>query len=76
MTGYLNDANVVSELLLPSPDAKVWAWFRGQQLQHLCISVVSLGKFRMGLALMPAGARRNTKDVQSLGLSLINPWHL
>jgi toxin FitB len=62
MTGFLNDTNVVSGLLLPQPDANVWAWFRRQQLQHLFISVVSLGEFRKGLTLMPAGTRRSALE--------------
>ena len=28
MTGYLLDTNVVSELIKPSPDARVAAWIR------------------------------------------------
>jgi predicted nucleic acid-binding protein len=47
----LVDTNVVSELMRPAPDLRVFAWARQQKRFHL--SVVSLEETLFGLAVRP-----------------------
>lgn len=49
------DTNVVSELMRPAPDPGVVAWIAGQG--SLWLTAVSEAELRLGVALMPAGAR-------------------
>lgn len=49
------DTNVVSELMRPAPDPGVVAWVAGQGA--LWLTAVSEAELRLGVALMPAGAR-------------------
>lgn len=55
---YLVDANVLSELVRPQPDAAVLAWARAQPPLALYVSVLTIGEFEKGIARLPAGARR------------------
>lgn len=49
------DTNVVSELMRPAPDPGVVAWVAAQGT--LWLTAVSEAELRLGVALMPAGAR-------------------
>ena len=55
----LIDTNVISEPLRVSPDPHVVAWLDGQSLETLFLSVVTVAELRFGVALLPAGKRRN-----------------
>ncbi len=55
----LLDTNVVSELMRPRPEAAVVDWMGAQASLNLYVSTVSEAELRYGLALLPAGARRN-----------------
>ena len=55
----LLDTNVLSALMQQQPDAKVVAWLDGQAAETIWISSVTLFEARYGLALLPAGERRN-----------------
>ena len=59
MTGWLLDTNVISELRRPKPEAKVVAFVRGQPLEALYISVVTLAEIRFGIELLPEATRRS-----------------
>ena len=56
---YLIDTNVISELTKPLPDSTVVDWFANTPLQSVYISAVTLCEMQRGLALMPAGKRKN-----------------
>ena len=58
MTGYLLDTNVVSELIKPSPDARVVAWIRTTEETDLHLSVLTFAEIRYGIEKLPQGARR------------------
>ena len=58
MTGYLLDTNVVSELIKPSPDARVAAWIRATEETDLHLSVLTFAEIRYGIEKLPQGTRR------------------
>ena len=58
MTGYLLDTNVVSELIKPSPDARVAAWIRATEETDLHLSVLTFAEIRYGIEKLPQGGRR------------------
>lgn len=55
----LLDTNVVSEPLRPAPDARVVAWIDAQPAETLYLSAMTVAELRAGVALMPAGQRRD-----------------
>lgn len=55
----LLDTNVVSEPLRPAPDARVIRWMDAQALETLYLSAMTVAELRAGVALLPAGKRRN-----------------
>ena len=59
MTGWLLDTNIISELRRPKPETKVLAFVRGQPLEALYISVVTLAEIRFGIELLPEVTRRS-----------------
>src|ERR1700730_18600101 len=58
MTGYSLDTNVVSELIKPSPDARVAAWIRLTEETDLHLSVLTFAEIRDGIKKLPQGSRR------------------
>jgi predicted nucleic acid-binding protein len=55
----LLDTNVVSEPLRPKPEARVIEWIDAQALETLYLSAMTVAELRAGVALLPAGKRRN-----------------
>ena len=60
---YLIDTNVISELTKPLPDPIVVDWFANTPIQSVYISAVTLCEMHRGLALMPAGKRKNALKI-------------
>ena len=56
--GFLLDTNVLSELMREQPHQKVLAWFANQTVNHLLTSAVTHAEILTGIALLPAGKRR------------------
>jgi toxin FitB len=56
---FLIDTNVISELSKPLPSPAVLNWFATTPAQQIYISSVTLCEIEFGLALMPAGKRRD-----------------
>lgn len=54
---YLVDANVLSEVTRPVPDARVVRWLRTHE-RNLAVDPIVLGELRFGILLLPAGRRR------------------
>ncbi|GGA81205.1 plasmid stability protein StbB [Nitratireductor aestuarii] len=54
----LLDTNVVSEPLRPSPDTTVVAWIDAQPVETLYLSAMTVAELRAGVAVLPAGRRR------------------
>lgn len=52
------DTNVVSELLRVAPDPKVLAWLAAEDGADVHLTAVSEAELRLGIAIMPAGRRR------------------
>ncbi len=53
------DTNVLSELLRPAPDGPVEAWFARRDGADIWFTTVGEAELRYGLALLPAGRRRD-----------------
>lgn len=56
----LLDTNVVSELIRKSPDPGVTSWVSDHPLQDLFFSAVGEAELRYGVAILPAGRRRDS----------------
>jgi toxin FitB len=56
--GFLLDTNVLSELMRQNPNPLVMAWLDGQAINQLQTSAVSQAEILAGVAVMPAGNRR------------------
>ena len=56
----LLDTNVVSEPQRRQPNARVLEWLDAQALETLYLSVITVAELRAGIALMPAGKRRDS----------------
>ncbi len=55
----LLDTNVVSELMRSSPDHAVEAWVADHPAEELFFSAIGEAELRYGVAVMPAGRRRD-----------------
>ena len=53
------DTNVVSELMLPRPAARVVEWVSEQAEPNLYFTTISEAEVRYGAAILPAGRRRD-----------------
>ena len=58
---YLTDANVLSEVTRPEPDARVLDWLRRCE-EEIVVDPVILGDLRFGILLLPHGLRRQQLD--------------
>ena len=56
---YVMDTNVASELMRPSPAPAVAAWIAGRDAEDLYLTAVSEAELLYGVAIVPAGRRRN-----------------
>lgn len=55
----LLDTNVLSEPLRVQPEPRVIAWIDAQALETLYLSAITVAELRSGVALLPAGKRRD-----------------
>ena len=55
----LLDTNVISEPQRQKPNARVLDWIDAQALETLYLSAITVAELRAGIALMPAGKRRD-----------------
>ena len=55
----LLDTNVVSELMRPKPDPNVEDWLANQSTANVFLSVITEAELRYGVAILPAGQRRD-----------------
>lgn len=58
MTGWLLDANILSELRRPKPERKVLAFVTAQPLELLYVSAVTFAEIRFGIELVANAGRR------------------
>lgn len=54
---FLVDANVLSELTKPAPNAEVIDWLRRNE-REIAVDPIILGEIRFGIHLLPTGRRR------------------
>ena len=62
MSGFLLDTNIISELIKPKPEANVTEWIENTDESLLCLSVLTLGEIRRGIAVLPQSRRRATLE--------------
>lgn len=55
---FLIDTNVISELMRATPSLSVLNWFSTQDPSTLYLSAVTEAELRTGIAILPAGQRR------------------
>ena len=53
------DTNVLSELMRPSPAAQIVEWVSRQAASTLYLTTISEAELRYGVAILPAGRRRD-----------------
>jgi predicted nucleic acid-binding protein len=56
------DTNVLSALMRTRPEPPVVAWLDRQPAESVWITSITLFEARLGLALLPAGRRRQTLE--------------
>ena len=54
------DTNVISEAMKPEPSPTVRTWLNEQVAETLYLTSVTLAEILFGIAVLPAGRRRNT----------------
>jgi len=78
----LVDTNVISEPLQPIPDRRVVDWMDAQAIETLFLSAITVAELRFGVAVLPAGKRRDRlaarleQEVLPLFADLILPFDL
>lgn len=53
------DTNIISEMMKPSPDESVIAWFDRQEASWLFITTITIAEISYGLHALPTGSRRS-----------------
>ena len=56
------DTNVLSALMRVAPEARVVAWLDRQPAESVWITSITMFEARLGLALLPAGRRRQSLE--------------
>ena len=56
---FVLDTNVASELMRPEPAAAVTAWIAERHAKEMFLTAVSEAELLYGIAIMPAGRRRD-----------------
>ena len=59
-SGVLLDTNVLSEVMRAQPNAKVMNWLGRQQASMLHTTAITRAEILLGIALLPAGKRRES----------------
>lgn len=60
MNGIILDTNVLSELMRFQPDPLVVKWIARQPALNFYVTVITQSEILLGIALLPAGKRRDT----------------
>jgi predicted nucleic acid-binding protein len=60
---FLLDTNVISELVKPSPDPRVWQWVDVVPDSQMFISAITVGEIARGIEQLPASARRTRYEL-------------
>jgi predicted nucleic acid-binding protein len=58
VSGFLLDANVISELAKPRPEPAATKWIDATEENLLCLSVLTFGEIRKGIAALPDASSR------------------
>jgi predicted nucleic acid-binding protein len=59
VSGIILDTNVLSELMRSQPDTQVMKWFTHQTAVTFYITAITQSEILLGIALLPAGKRRD-----------------
>lgn len=61
------DTNVASDLMRPTPTPSVAAWIAERDAGTMFLTAISEAELRFGVAILPAGRRRNALEVAMRG---------
>ena len=64
---YVIDTNVASELMRPAPTASVAAWIAERDAEDMFLTAVSEAELRYGVAIAPAGRRKDELEAAMSG---------
>jgi predicted nucleic acid-binding protein len=67
------DTNVISEAMKPEPSPAVRAWSNEQIAETLYLTSVTLAEILFGIAVLPAGRRRERLDARTRRLTRVVP---
>lgn len=56
------DTNVISELMRSEPNPGMLAWLDAQRRRDLCTTAITVAEIAAGIAVLPAGARRDSLE--------------
>ena len=62
------DTNVLSEMMRPIPNPAVAAWLDSQVRGRLFTTAITQAEILLGIALLPAGKRRNALEAEAIGM--------
>lgn len=71
---FVLDTNVASEIMRPEPTPSVAAWIDERDARDMYLTAVSEAELLYGVAIMPAGKRRNALQAamtRSRGAALV-----
>lgn len=66
MKGWLLDTNVVAEMLLTRPDARIRGWVNSQPAYRVTISILTLAEMEHGLEALPPPDPRRREIAMSI----------
>lgn len=67
---FLLDTSAISEAGRPAPDPGYTHWFLERETEELFLSAISVGELRRGIALLPAGRRK--QGLQRLYVNIVH----
>ena len=70
------DTNVISEAMKPDPNPQVKAWLNAQSSETLYLSSVTLAELLFGIAVLPAGKRKDMLNEALNGLIALFPGRI
>ncbi|MEE9396937.1 MAG: type II toxin-antitoxin system VapC family toxin [Methylococcales bacterium] len=54
----ITDTNIISEMMKPSPETRVFKWFNEQKTVSLYLTTITIGEIGYGIRALPDGKRR------------------
>ena len=65
---YVLDTNVISQIMQPSQDSLVAAWFANHKSAEFATTAINQAEIFLGIALLPAGKKRQNLSIAAKAL--------